>query len=102
MAHRLTSDWLAERFAGAPAELLERVSDFVGEVAEPTTPAALSRAASRALASALGRAVGRAAALDVLAADALVTVALAAQVETDPKGLEQFARDLRAGAAGIR
>lgn len=102
MARGLSADWLAERFAGAPAELVERASDFVGDVAGPTTPAALAEAAARALASALGHVSGRGAALDLLAADALVTVALAAQVETDPKGLEQFARGLRAGTAERR
>ena len=101
MAGRVTNDWLAARFAGAPAELVQRASDFVGDVGSTTTPEALSRAASRALRAALASATDRSAALDLLAADALVTVALAAQVETDPAGLERFARDLRGRDGGL-
>jgi hypothetical protein len=38
---------------------------------------------------------GRGVALDLLAADALVTLALAAQVESAPSDLARFARRLR-------
>ncbi len=102
MAGRLNQQWLADRFAGAPAELVQRASEFVGDVDSPTTAEALARAASRALETALARKGDRGAALDLLAADALVTVALAAQVETDPSALEQFARELRGNAGGRR
>lgn len=96
MAGGLTAEWLAARFAGAPTELVQRASEFVGEIGTPSaTPEALSQAARRALAAALARTADRGAALDLLAADALVTVALAAQVEADPAGLERFARELR-------
>ena len=100
MAGRLTEGWLAARLAGAPNELAQRASEFVGDVRSPTTPEALSLAARRALDAALARPADRGAALDVLAADALVTIALAAQVETDPAGLERFARELRGWGGG--
>ncbi len=100
MAGGLTADWLAARFAGAPVELVDRASEFVGGVRSATTPAALSEAARRALDAALARTAGRGSALDLLAADALVTVALAAQVEADPAGLERFARGLRERDSG--
>lgn len=101
MAGRLTDRWLAERLAGAPAVLVQRASEFVGDVESPTTPERLAAAARGALEAALARTADRGAALDLLAADALVTLALAAQVETGPTGLAQFARDLR-GQEGTR
>jgi len=100
MAGYLSPGWLAARFAGAPGELVQRAREFVGEAGTSTTPAELSRAAQRALDAALARSADRGAALDLLAADALVTVALAAQVETDPAGLETFARALRGCGRG--
>ncbi len=100
MAGRLTADWLAALFMGAPSELAQRAAELVGDVGSLTTPEALSRAARQALEAALARTADRGAALDVLAADALVTVALAAQVETDPAGLERFARELRGRDGG--
>ena len=100
MAGGLTADWLAARFAGAPVELVQRASEFVGGVGSAATPAALSEAARRALDAALARTADRGAALDLLVADALVTVALAAQVEADPAGLERFARGLRERDSG--
>lgn len=99
MAGRLSPGWLAEQFAGAPAELVQRATEFVGMESGPPAPATLAKAASRALAGALQQPPGRGAALDLLAADALVTLALAAQVEIDPAGLGQFAGQLRAEAS---
>ncbi len=75
--------------------LVRRASDFVGDVTLPTTPERLADAAKGALEVALERTGDRGAALDLLAADALVTLALAAQVETDPAGLARFARAVR-------
>lgn len=75
--------------------LVQRASEFVGDVESPTTPERLATAARGALDAALARTADRGAALDLLAADALVTLALAAQVETGPTELARFARGLR-------
>jgi hypothetical protein len=60
------------------------------------SPDALAGAGAVALAKAIDQAGDRRSALDLLAADALVTLALAAQVEQDPGALERFASSLLA------
>lgn len=52
---------------------------------------ALALAATAALDEAVRRPEGRGAALDLLAADALITLALLAQAEADPSRLHDFA-----------
>jgi hypothetical protein len=54
----------------------------------------LATAATRALLEVLRQPAGRAAALDLLAADALITLALLAQAQADPARLGQFATAL--------
>ena len=63
------------------------------EGAEPdsSTPEALARSGRRALDRVLGRAGDRSVALDLLAADALVTLALLAQAQSSPERLGDFA-----------
>lgn len=91
-----TTDWLAARTSGAPPELRARVAAWVAEVGTlPADPMTLAEAGRRALASAIAHGTGRAVALDLLAADALVTLALQAQAERAPGGLAAFARELR-------
>jgi hypothetical protein len=96
MAGELTPDWLERQCEGAPAELVARATAFVrsGSGGEATSPEALARAGAIALTTAIERADERRSALDLLAADALVTLALAAAVERDPIGLEAFASSL--------
>jgi len=94
MARPLGRDWLATRLEGAPAELVERTLEFVGLVGGSPDAAALARAGRLALDRAVAFAADRRAALDLLAADALVTLALAAQVEAEPERLEWFAGHL--------
>ena len=55
------------------------------------TPEALARSGRRALDRVLARAGDRSVALDLLAADALVTLALLAQVQSSPERLGEFA-----------
>jgi hypothetical protein len=55
------------------------------------TPEALARSARRALDRVLARAGDRSVALDLLAADALVTLALLAQAQSSPERLGDFA-----------
>jgi len=63
------------------------------EGAEPDsiTPEALARSGRRALDRVLARAGDRSVALDLLAADALVTLALLAQAQSCPERLDDFA-----------
>ncbi len=56
-----------------------------------TTPDALAASARRALDRVLARTGDRSVALDLLAADALVTLALLAQAQREPEGLGAFA-----------
>jgi hypothetical protein len=58
---------------------------------EPGTPAALAAAGRRALDQVLACAGDRSVALDLLAADALVTLALLAQAQASPERLGEFA-----------
>jgi hypothetical protein len=55
------------------------------------TPEALARSGRRALDRVLARAGDRSVALDLLAADALVTLALLAQAQSSPERLGDFA-----------
>ena len=54
-------------------------------------PGTLAQAAAAALDEVARQAEGRGAALDLLAADALITLALLAQAEVDPARLHEFA-----------
>ncbi len=96
-------DWFARESAGAPAALRERAGRFL-ESQSPTGDVArdLADASTRALTSALACPADRSAALDLLAADALVTLALKARAALAPGGLAGFAATLRALGAAIR
>jgi hypothetical protein len=68
------------------------VRDHLASVAsEVPLPDALAAAGGRALERVLGRVGDRTVALDLLAADALVTLALLAQAQTSPERLGAFA-----------
>ena len=87
--------WLEARCAGAPADLRERVRQLA-RVREPgrTRADRLARAARTALEQVLSRGQARVVALDLLAADALITLALEAQAEAAPTELDRFAAEL--------
>lgn len=93
--------WFDRESDGAPAPLRERALGYLasgppgGDV-----PEALAAAATRALATTLAHPGGRGAALDLLAADALVTLALKAKAASDPAALGRFAERLRLAGAG--
>jgi hypothetical protein len=94
--------WLEARGSGAPAALLERASHYVVQAGEGPDPAqVLARAGVAALEATLGSGSGRAAALDLLAADALVSLALLVQAELDPASLAGFARRVRHTGAAV-
>ena len=78
---------------GAPADLAARTRELLpADLA--ISAATLAASAAAALSGAVAAGSDRKAALDLLAADALVTLALAAQVEADPARLAAFAASL--------
>ena len=93
--------WSATRTAGAPEALRRRVMQWLADCGDgPDRAGGLARAGLAALSAATGHSGDRSVALDLLAADALVTLALLHQAEHDPTSLEAFARQVRmTGAA---
>ena len=93
-------DWFHRESAGAPSVLRTRAAlyleatDGSGDMADD-----LAAAANAALRAALGHRGGRDVALDLLAADALVTLSLKARAVADPAGLGGFAARLRAAGS---
>ncbi len=87
--------WFVERTTGAP----ERLRHAAMVWWERTPPAALgerlTRAGQQALNAAIDSGATRAAALDLLAADALITLALLAAAETDARSLAVAAATAR-------
>ena len=87
--------WLDRHTAAAPAALRRRVGEYAlagpsdGPVAE-----LLASAGSRALDQVAAHPGDRSVALDLLAADALITLALLAQAEIRPAELDGFATSL--------
>lgn len=90
--------WLVSRTRGAPASLCERVLAWAAltDPGQPL-PAQLSGAGQAALEAAIHSGQDRSVALDLLAADALVTLALLAQADHDPGMLQDVARRIRIG-----
>ena len=88
--------WLEAHTAAAPAALRSRVHEYAA-AADPDAPTpahALAAAGAAALATVTAHAGDRSAALDLLAADALITLALLEQAERDPGGLATLAGEL--------
>ncbi|HKU62187.1 MAG TPA: hypothetical protein VJQ44_13270 [Gemmatimonadales bacterium] len=100
----MPSGWLDGRTGRAPEVLRRRVQQHLADTGtgamDDPTPEALAAAGRRALEQVLAHAGDRTVALDLLAADALVTLALLAQAERSPGELERFAAEvLRMSAA---
>jgi hypothetical protein len=99
VAGRLTNPavaWLLAKSDGAPAALRERAESYVAAVdGVDGIPETLAAGGFEALRRTINSGGDRSAALDLLAADALVTLALLAQAESDPVGLAAFAQHLR-------
>jgi hypothetical protein len=85
------SDWLDRHTSQAPAALRDRVKEFALLAPGGSLAATLASAGHAALARVLSHSGDRSAALDLLAADALITLALQAQAEDAPDRLEEFA-----------
>jgi hypothetical protein len=94
------ADWLDQHTSQAPAALRARVREHVGQSAAPgPLPVALAAAGRHALGRVVDHPGDRSVALDLLAADALVTLALLAQAQAAPDRLGEFATAvLHAGA----
>jgi hypothetical protein len=94
--------WLEARGSGAPIALLERARQYVDQAGQGSDPAqVLAQAGVTAMEATVRSGSGRAAALDLLAADGLVTLALLVQAELDPASLPSFARRVRHAGAAI-
>jgi hypothetical protein len=95
--NRLTAEerWFAEHSAGAPAPLQQRAARYLTQQGDSELSTRLGGAAGDALASVLAHRGDRSVALDLLAADALLTLALKARALEDPAGLARFAAELR-------
>lgn len=74
--------------------LRSRVREYIAAQADAATPEALALSGRRALDRVLARGGDRSVALDLLAADALVTLALLAQAQASPERLGGFAAGL--------
>lgn len=87
------SDWLDRHTRKAPAALAACVRRHLQAVADTGSEAEiLARAGSHALKFVAAHPEGdRSIALDLLAADALITLALLAQAQAAPGALEEFA-----------
>jgi hypothetical protein len=87
--------WLDRHTSQAPTALRARVLDRVNATAGGgPAPDLLARAGQRALDLVVDHPGDRSAALDLLAADALITLALLAQAESAPERLGEFATTL--------
>lgn len=84
-------DWLDQHTNRAPAALRARVREFALAASGGTRAATLATAGQAALEGVLSHPGDRSAALDLLAADALITLALQAQAQDAPGRLEEFA-----------
>ena len=92
--------WFAARTTGAPSALRARAAEYLGRIpAGGTVASRLAAAATLALTGVLDRGRERSAALDLLTADSLLTLALLAQAEARPEELERFAADFVSSTA---
>ena len=87
-------DWLDRHTSQAPAALRARVEHYARAASGSSTPYTLVAASQAALDQALSHPGDRSAALDLLAADALITLALLAQSEASPDHLEELATSI--------
>lgn len=91
--------WLDERTTNAPMPLRDRMQSALAQSSAPVSVhEALAAAAQLCLQAALLRPAHRAAALDLLAADALLTHACAAAADAGPQELARFTTALDVGS----
>jgi hypothetical protein len=85
------ADWLDQHTSQAPPALRAKVREYALQASGASLPHVLACAGQTALDQVLSHPGDRSAALDLLAADALITLALLAQAETDADCLDEFA-----------
>jgi hypothetical protein len=90
-APEVSADWLDQHTSQGPPALRSRVRQYARSARGATLPDRLADAAQAALDRVLGHPGDRSVALDLLAADALITLALLAEAEEAPERLESFA-----------
>lgn len=88
--------WFTARTQGAPEQLRVASEEWWHAASGDATGPRLADAGRLALDAAIAAGSSRDAALDLLAADALVTLALLAEAEADPIALGRRAAELRA------
>jgi hypothetical protein len=86
--------WLDRHTSQAPTALRARVDQYARAASGPSVPQSLVAASQAALDQALSHPGDRSGALDLLAADALITLALLAQAEMAPERLEELATSI--------
>jgi hypothetical protein len=100
VTRREAAAWFTARTDGAPAQLRDRAASyFAGAATGSDLVRQLSTAGTDALRAATSGGANRAAALDLLAADALITLALLAAAEASPATLGATAASLRQASA---
>lgn len=87
----MLSAWLDRHTGKAPAALRARVREHALAAAAGPLPAVLAEAGRAALERVVDHPGDRSVALDLLAADALITLALLAQAQAAPERLGEFA-----------
>ncbi len=87
----VSGDWLDRHTSQAPAALRARVREYALAATGQSRASTLATAGQSALDRVLSHPGDRSAALDLLAADALITLALQAQAQEAPGRLEEFA-----------
>ena len=94
-------EWAERHTKDAPQMLRARVVTLVSMASLPpgTIPERLAYAGRRALMNVCAHPGDRSVALDLLAADALITMALLAQAELDPTELGDFTQALQEAAS---
>ncbi len=85
--------WLDARESPPPPELRARMAEALGAVKAETVPGALAEAALSCLQATMAQPADRASALDLLAADALLTYALEAAAELGAETLRRIASE---------
>ena len=95
MTPEATGAWFTARTVGAPEALRARAERFFEGAADDDLVARLAAAGRAALADASVDGAARPAALDLLAADALITLALLRSAEADPSNFGERAAALR-------
>lgn len=92
------ADWVASHTAGAPTRLRDQVVSHFNAAPAGSLTSRLAHAGDAALRAATTAGRGRGTALDLLAADALITLALLATAQRDPAALTDTAVALRVQA----